>query len=255
MRHVRRIGIATAIAVAVAGALVASRRHDTVYSISHQPDPRSAATVDAVGPLSAAATDPPVAQSPSPVPSAVPTSPTPTAEDTDEPTPTESGAQADQGDDSAAGGPQTTDGHPGRGKGHGKHGRHRSASLSPAEKKLLDDMNDERAEAGCDPLRADRALSRSAQRHSTDMSKRGFLSTQDPDGTGPAERAGAEGFHGTVAENIAQDADNASGALSSWLKNGGAKSNILECKTQSVGIGVERAASGISYWTADFGTP
>ncbi|QHY98422.1 Cysteine-rich secretory protein family protein [Streptomyces sp. S4.7] len=123
---------------------------------------------------------------------------------------------------------------------------------STAEAEVLALVNEERAKAGCQPLRADKALSGLAEAFSKDMADRGFFDHTDPDGDTPWDRADQAGITNLGGENIARGQADAQAVMASWMASEGHRENILNCDYKTIGIGTHLAGGG-PWWTQDFG--
>lgn len=106
------------------------------------------------------------------------------------------------------------------------------------EARMLTMLNEERAEAGLPPLKADPELTEVARAHSRDMFARGFFSHVTPEGRGPFERmrAGEVRFL-TAGENLAL-AQTLTMAHEGLMESPGHRANILRPAFGRVGIGV-----------------
>ncbi|GAA2631908.1 CAP domain-containing protein [Streptomyces axinellae] len=121
-----------------------------------------------------------------------------------------------------------------------------------AEREVLTLVNQERAKAGCQPVKADSGLAGLAQDFSEDMAGRGFFSHTDPDGRSPWDRAEAAGVSDLGGENIARGQANARSVMDSWMNSPGHRANILNCDYRTLGVGAHFAEGG-PWWTQDFG--
>ncbi|MFF3750805.1 CAP domain-containing protein [Streptomyces sp. NPDC002018] len=126
------------------------------------------------------------------------------------------------------------------------------AAPSSAVAAVLSLVNQERADAGCGPVRADAGLDALAQDFSEDMAARGFFDHTDPDGNTPWERADAAGVEGLGGENIARGQATAQAVMDSWMNSEGHRANILNCDYTRLGVGVHTGSGG-PWWTQDFG--
>jgi uncharacterized protein YkwD len=116
---------------------------------------------------------------------------------------------------------------------------------------LLAATNAERAEAGCDPLRADSRLSAAAQRHAADMAANDYFSHTDQDGGDSADRIHDAGFTGSrTAENIAYGQQSAAEVMADWMGSSGHRRNILNCDYDRIGLGYDSRGD---YWVQTFG--
>ncbi|MER7028717.1 CAP domain-containing protein [Streptomyces ramulosus] len=123
---------------------------------------------------------------------------------------------------------------------------------SSAEAQVLSLVNQERAKAGCSPVRADTQLASLARAFSGDMAARGFFDHTDPDGKGPWDRARAAGVSDLGGENIARGQADAAAVMEAWMNSPGHRANILNCDYRTLGVGVHRGPGG-PWWTQDFG--
>ncbi|MFG2829635.1 CAP domain-containing protein [Streptomyces sp. NPDC048434] len=123
---------------------------------------------------------------------------------------------------------------------------------SSAETQVLSLVNQERAQAGCSPVTADKELAGLAQRFSDDMARRGFFDHTDPDGDTPWDRAKAAGISDLGGENIARGQASAQAVMDSWMNSPGHRANILNCEYKTLGVGAHFGSGG-PWWTQDFG--
>ncbi|MFJ1565371.1 CAP domain-containing protein [Streptomyces erythrochromogenes] len=113
-------------------------------------------------------------------------------------------------------------------------------------------VNQERAQAGCGPVRANPPLAALAGAFSKDMAARGFFGHDDPEGNTPWDRAAKAGLSGLGGENIARGQGDAESVMRAWMNSPGHKANILNCEFRTLGVGAHFAAGG-PWWTQDFG--
>ncbi|MFJ6720151.1 MULTISPECIES: CAP domain-containing protein [unclassified Streptomyces] len=123
---------------------------------------------------------------------------------------------------------------------------------SSEEAAVLTLVNQERAQAGCGPVRANPPLASLAAAFSKDMAVRGFFDHTDPDGRTPWDRAQAAGISGLGGENIARGQGDATSVMKAWMDSPGHKANILNCEFRTLGVGAYFGAGG-PWWTQDFG--
>ncbi|GHF12181.1 CAP domain-containing protein [Streptomyces morookaense] len=117
---------------------------------------------------------------------------------------------------------------------------------------VLSLVNEERARAGCKPLRADSRLNGLAQSFSDDMARRDFFDHTDPDGRTPWDRAARRGVKNLGGENIARGHPDAHAVMNAWMQSAGHRQNILNCEYKRLGVGVHMGDGG-PWWTQDFG--
>lgn len=123
---------------------------------------------------------------------------------------------------------------------------------SAEEAAVLTLVNQERAQAGCVPVRANPPLAALAGAFSKDMAVRGFFDHTDPDGNSPWDRATKAGISGMGGENIARGQGDAQAVMKAWMNSPGHKANILNCEFRTLGVGMHNASGG-PWWTQDFG--
>ncbi|MFE9252256.1 CAP domain-containing protein [Streptomyces sp. NPDC007088] len=117
---------------------------------------------------------------------------------------------------------------------------------------VLSLVNQERASAGCSPVRADAGLASLASDFSRDMAARDFFDHTDPDGDSPWDRADQAGVSNLGGENIARGQADAAAVMKSWMNSPGHRANILNCDYKTLGVGVHFGSGG-PWWTQDFG--
>lgn len=113
-------------------------------------------------------------------------------------------------------------------------------------------VNQQRARAGCSPLKADASLAALATAFSDDMAARGFFDHTDPDGRSPWDRAARAGVGNLGGENIARGQADAKAVMEAWMNSPGHRANILNCDYKTLGVGVHFGEGG-PWWTQDFG--
>ncbi|AHI00696.1 CAP domain-containing protein [Kutzneria albida] len=116
--------------------------------------------------------------------------------------------------------------------------------------RVLELVNQARANAGCKALREDSRLDTAAQNHSSDMSDHDYFSHTSQDGRTFADRERQAGYPSPGGENIAQGYRTADAVMDGWMHSEGHRRNILDCGYASIGIGMD---SDGFYWTQDFG--
>ncbi|GAA2801003.1 hypothetical protein GCM10010522_18470 [Kribbella solani] len=118
--------------------------------------------------------------------------------------------------------------------------------------------NQERAKAGCGPLRTNSALTKAAAAHAADMVDEHYFAHDSLDGRSPFDRMKAAGFGGgSMAENIAVGYTSAAAVLKGWMNSPGHRANILNCAYSMIGIGYDSGRVkddwGNGSWVQDFG--
>lgn len=134
------------------------------------------------------------------------------------------------------------------------------------EEDVLDLVNDERAQGGScgnhgsfppsGPLTMEGHLRCAARAHSLDMVERDFFDHYNPDGDGPAERAGYAGYvFSTLGENIAAGQPSPAEVVQGWLGSPGHCKNIRNPEYTEIGVGYYAGGSYGHVWTQVFGRP
>ncbi|UGQ14134.1 CAP domain-containing protein [Yinghuangia sp. ASG 101] len=120
------------------------------------------------------------------------------------------------------------------------------------EDQVLTLVNNERAAAGCGPVKADVPLRDLARAFSKDMADRGYFSHNTPEGKTPWDRAEAAGITYLAAENIARGQQTPAAVMTAWMNSEGHRRNILNCGLTKLGVGVQMGSGG-PWWTQEFG--
>ena len=133
-----------------------------------------------------------------------------------------------------------------------------SGGSGTAEAQVLKLTNDERARAGCGPLRTNSALTDAAEAHAADMVDRHYFAHDSLDGRSPFDRMKAAGYRGgAMAENIAVGYKSPAAVVEGWMNSEGHRKNILNCTYTVIGIGYDagqvKPEFGNGSWVQDFG--
>ena len=128
-------------------------------------------------------------------------------------------------------------------------------ALPPFVAQVMEFVNQERQRSGRSPLKPNDALIVTAQAHSEDMAKNGFLSHTGSDGSDPFQRMRDVGYnYRTAGENVAAGYPDASAVVKAWMNSSGHRANILNANFCEMGAGYALGQSGYRhYWTLDFG--
>jgi uncharacterized protein YkwD len=108
------------------------------------------------------------------------------------------------------------------------------------------------------PLSHNGLLRCAARVQSRDMATRSFFDHQNPDGDGPAERAGKAGYsYSTLGENIAAGYPTPEAVVAGWMGSPGHCRNLMNPNFTEIGVGYYAGGSGGygAYWTQVFGAP
>jgi uncharacterized protein YkwD len=127
---------------------------------------------------------------------------------------------------------------------------------SPVQQQILALVNQNRKEAGCDPITLDRRLIEAANRHAADMARRGYFDHESPAGEKAGSRVTGAGYTWKrYGENIAKGQASPFRVMTDWMKSPGHRENILDCRLDQMGVGLALAADDTPYWVQDFATP
>ena len=120
--------------------------------------------------------------------------------------------------------------------------------------RVVELLNQLRAEHGLEPLTVDGRLVQAAQRHTRDMAVGRFLEHDGSDGSTVMSRVEQAGYEWrTVSENIAAGQPIPDSVVVSWMRSPPHRANILEPTMKHVGIGYYLTDDKYGhYWTADF---
>lgn len=128
--------------------------------------------------------------------------------------------------------------------------------LRDMEDEALEEVNDERRDAGVPLLVVASDLNRIARDYSREMVERGFFAHQDPDGLRIDARASHAGIAWQfIGENIARNRgfrNPANTAVKEWMKSAGHRENILNERFTETGIGAWVAPDKTVYFTQIF---
>jgi hypothetical protein len=123
------------------------------------------------------------------------------------------------------------------------------------ERRIVEQVNRARKQAGSSPLRTEPRLARAARRHSSDMARRGQLA-HELNGRGAADRVSAVSYeYAMVGENLAFNQQDAEEVVRGWMKSPGHRANILEGRFTETGVAVARDERGRRYFTQVFALP
>lgn len=121
---------------------------------------------------------------------------------------------------------------------------------------VLQITNDERAKAGCNPLKASALLTQASQAHTDWMAATKTMSHTGLNGSTMQSRVEATGYRwSSLGENVAMGYSDAASVMKGWMGSSGHRANILNCKFTEIGIGYALDSNKRPYWTQDFGTP
>jgi uncharacterized protein YkwD len=114
-------------------------------------------------------------------------------------------------------------------------------------------INVQRTNHGCAALKTDAKLTVAARGHSAFMAQTGKFSHTGRSNSNFVARSKAAGYAKPSAENIAWGYRSAAQVVDGWMKSPGHRTNILNCRSKTVGVGAVFSANGTPYYTQDFG--
>jgi uncharacterized protein YkwD len=137
-----------------------------------------------------------------------------------------------------------------------------SKVLTRFVRQVLNLTNRRRQQAGLEPLRLHRKLSRSAQIHSQDMALNDVFSHIGSDGSSLGDRITRVGYRfSSAAENIAVGASTPKQVVNLWMNSPGHRANILNPSINHLGVGYYYLPNDTGnerwhhYWTQNFASP
>ncbi|MEU4693527.1 CAP domain-containing protein [Actinoplanes sp. NPDC023714] len=132
-----------------------------------------------------------------------------------------------------------------------------TSTAKPGETTLQNEINRliniQRTTHGCAALKVDAKLTTAARGHSAWMAQTGTFSHTGRSNSNFVARSKAAGYAKPSAENIAWGYRTAAQVVNGWMNSPGHRTNILNCKSKTVGVGAVFSANGTPYYTQDFG--
>lgn len=135
-----------------------------------------------------------------------------------------------------------------------------ASTSSSFEERIVQLVNEARAQNGLAPLTVNLQLMTAAETHSQNMATQDFFSHTGLDGSQVSDRTQAAGYRSTfVGENIGAGYDSAEAAFEGWMSSSGHRDNILNPNYTEIGVGYVLEANDTGsvnynhYWTQVFG--
>lgn len=130
-------------------------------------------------------------------------------------------------------------------------------STAAFEYRILELINQKRAEKSLEPLRWSEDVAKIARLHSENMARYKFFNHVGQDGLSVDERADANGLSKwrAIGENIAYNRgfeNPIEFACEGWMKSNAHRQNLLSTRWKETGIGVAVASDGTYYFTQVF---
>jgi uncharacterized protein YkwD len=117
-------------------------------------------------------------------------------------------------------------------------------------------VNESRRKGGCDNLTVDRRLITAANKHASEMARRGYFAHEDSRGERAGDRVQDAGYKWSkYGENIARGQDSVAEVVKGWMNSPEHRENIMDCGLREVGVGLAFSADRTPYWVQDFATP
>lgn len=121
------------------------------------------------------------------------------------------------------------------------------------EQRVIDLVNQRRAQNGLSPLKANWQLSRVARMKSQEMHDKHYFSHTSPTYGSPFTMMNNFGIHFTAAgENIAMGQTTPEAVMNAWMNSPGHRANILNSSYTQIGVGYVPDGH---YWTQEFIRP
>ena len=120
---------------------------------------------------------------------------------------------------------------------------------------MLTRINAERAAVGAAALQLCGRLTTAAQAHSADQAAHNLMTHTGSNGSTFDQRIEAAGYlnWNALAENVAAGYTSVDAVMTGWMNSPGHRTNLLSTSYVHVGVGQATSASGVIYWTQDFG--
>ena len=129
-------------------------------------------------------------------------------------------------------------------------GENMQGNVSEFERRVVELVNTERAEAGLAALKINEKLSSVAREKSADMQRNGYFSHTSPTYGSPFDMLRKFGIsYNTAGENIAMGYSSPEAVVNGWMNSAGHRANILSSAFREIGVG--HVANG-NYWTQLF---
>jgi uncharacterized protein YkwD len=124
------------------------------------------------------------------------------------------------------------------------------------QQQALDLVNHDRRRDGCKNLVVDRRLIAAANRHASEMARRGYFAHVNSRGERAGERVRDAGYKWSrYGENIARGQGSVADVVDDWMKSPDHRENIMDCDLREVGVGLAFGADRTPYWVQDFASP
>jgi uncharacterized YkwD family protein/spore coat assembly protein SafA len=125
--------------------------------------------------------------------------------------------------------------------------------LQTLEQRVIDLVNQQRANAGLHMLAKNWELCRVARYKSQDMINKGYFGHISPTYGSPFKMMEDFGISFTAAgENIAYGQRSPEEVMNAWMNSPGHRANILNPSYNQIGVGCAKSSNGTYYWTQEF---
>ncbi|MBW1294938.1 CAP domain-containing protein [Aquimarina litoralis] len=124
------------------------------------------------------------------------------------------------------------------------------------EEKILELVNELRAQNGAPPVILNTSLNTAARDHSVDMATHNYFSHTGLNGSSFSQRIQNAGYQGaSIGENIAAGSSTAEATFNQWVNSTGHFNNMINPSANEMGIGYgfDNQAQYRHYWTQVFG--
>jgi uncharacterized protein YkwD len=123
--------------------------------------------------------------------------------------------------------------------------------------RVVELINQQRAQRGLPALAVNPALTNAAKGHADDMARYNYFSHTGRNGSTMVTRIQAAGYTNWryLSENIAAGYTTPEKVVNAWMNSSGHRANILSTSGREIGVGkgYNAASTYKTYWVADFG--
>lgn len=122
------------------------------------------------------------------------------------------------------------------------------------EQRVLELINQQRAQYGLSALSYNGALDNAAEKHNEQMAIVGKMAHDGIGDGDPGERIRAEGWRNAWGENVATGQTSPEQVVREWMNSPDHRRNILDPNFRYMGVSYTTGANGRTYWAQEFGS-
>jgi uncharacterized protein YkwD len=123
----------------------------------------------------------------------------------------------------------------------------------PFEQRVLDLINQQRAQYGLRPVSYNAQLDSAARGHTAQMGATRSMAHEGIGDGDPGSRIRSAGFGGAWGENVAVGQSSPEQVVAEWMASPEHRKNILDPNFTQLGVEVGTGADGRQYWAQEFG--